>query len=150
MNGKSKMLTWILSHIIENTFETEVGKDQYKNEEKKCLDVIFSLYQEEKENVHYPKLVLRIFAEHNYVAVLTKETWKDDEGEGKDSEWKLYSYHDSCWRTDGVDRVISDYQYKLNTIGEAFKKKWYEITTLLPQDIDEIKKIRRKKYGHDR
>ncbi len=50
-------------------------------------------------------LTMALYAPSNYVGVYV--AWADAFTKIEDiSGWRMASYHDSCWRTDGVERVI--------------------------------------------
>jgi len=101
-------------------------KDFSKNDlQNIALQFTFDLRVNCVKEVGYRHLDLIAWAPRNYVGIFTKERWNvlsnddledSEDGEiiikkGKDynigsSDYEIHSYHDSCWREDGVRRVL--------------------------------------------
>lgn len=83
----------------------------------------------------YPVAQLLIFAEYNYVGVYYRESLRDacgpeDDGDDRYTKWRRLSYHDSCWRDDGVDRFLSRFGPRINTLDwhdGICNNKWYSL-----------------------
>jgi hypothetical protein len=163
------MLRWILSSIIQNTFEKQVGRWQSKNdrlsgyrpstETPKALLITFRLSVDHDKEDGYRWLELLIYAPSNYVGVLVREHsnvyqlddvdhYEDDESivfkKGKGyiesyTDWKCYSYHDSCWRNDGIDRILKEYEERFSGI-DFHTATWYTIQTMTPDLIETFAK----------
>lgn len=134
------MLQYILGQIICNTFEQECERHQYKPEDHgKCLYVCFDLTLDYEKEEGYRWVELVIYAPCNYVAVFIREgkniktEFETNLDHGK---WERLSYHDSCWRQDGVSKFISRYNDRFSLIGFNFNKKWYSIQDV-PKEIAE-------------
>lgn len=56
-----------------------------------------------KGDYRYPAYQLVIYGKSNYVGVFIRDSIMPPD---KTSEWFLLARHDSCWRSDGVDRFI--------------------------------------------
>ena len=101
------MLEWIIDHII---------CDEYHNAFRatNCTDAMklsFHLRIDYEREEGYRNLELFLWSDSNYVGVFCRETWNVCDlntrkaTEGK-SELRLLAFHDSCWRSDGVERFI--------------------------------------------
>lgn len=144
------MLSLILSNIICDTFERQVGRNLFAP--PVAMDVKFDLCCDYENEDGYRWLHLRIYAPGNYVTVLVKESWRvfknddpDTEIEGE-SGWKLKSYHDSCWREDGVHRTLRDYQDRLATVNTIFGA-WYKKVSLSSEEVSEIERVKKERIG---
>lgn len=157
------MLQHILSTIICDTFERQVGRWQQKNKARKALKIRFRLNIDYDIEDGYRWLDLIIYGPHNYVYVFTSESWNiyhledveshTDDGpvfkSGKGYEvgkngLTLHSFHDSCWR-DAVHRVISEYSDRIagiNGIGPWYES--FEVTEAMEKDFSEIERSRRQ------
>jgi hypothetical protein len=148
-----------LTNIICKEFEKNVGKNQDPMFGKKtgtdffAMDLSFRLYNYAGED-GYRHLHIRIYGPMNYVAVMIKEDWtiihesymdpNADDGlrPGKDylegnTGWMLASYHDSCWRTDGVESILYTYEPRLGGI-DTLNDGWYKKTALTEVERQEI------------
>lgn len=122
----------LLTKVIVQTFEEKVGKWQSKNRTHKALKLTFSLSLDYNKEEGYRQLEVVIYGPMNYVGVYIRETWTvialedlEDDGEGdtfvkpgKDyneghSEWTTLAYHDSGWRTDGIDEIFRKYEKRI-------------------------------------
>lgn len=161
------MLENMVASMICQEFEHNVGRKQSHNEKQIAMKLTFRLSNDYDLEEGYRHLQVLIYAPYNYVAVFVKEDWTiipvdelDDENdclkkgcnyrEG-DTGWKMISYHDSCWRTDGIDRIIQSHRDRLNgldTIGEtcvvngkSFTGHWYstvEVTGDLKKEMEKM------------
>lgn len=129
-----------VSNIICSEFENNVGRWQIKKETMYAMKLTFRLSNNWDMEEGYRHLQMLIFGPMNYIGVFVKEDWTvipvdelDDEEdclkEGcdyrtGDTDWKMISYHDSCWTSDGVDRILSLHSARLN--GLDFGPHWYE------------------------
>jgi hypothetical protein len=116
----------IVSSIICDEFDRNVGRRQFKNSNKFGMKITFRLCVDYDKEEGYRFLDILIYAENNYVAVMARERWNvipvceleyDEKSEDtvikKNSkgyregctEWKLVSFHGSCWR-DGVYNIL--------------------------------------------
>jgi hypothetical protein len=154
-----------LVEIICKEFEKNVGRNQEPAFKKKdnadffAMDLKFNLnpYYEKGEE-GYRHLHIRIYGPMNYVAVLVKEDWtvihesyQDPKAEdgllpGKDyvegnTGWMLASYHDSCWRTDGIHSILNAYEHRLSGIDSDFSNNWYVKKTLTEDERKEIEDL---------
>lgn len=158
----------LLRDVIAQTFEERVGRDEIQKAAKrqnprgecdtpKCLRVSFKLRVDHAIEEGYRHLDIVIFAPHHYVGVYTRERWdtiaiadmEDDDGElvpkrGKDytkgaSTWKRYSYHDSCWRSDGIERILLEYEDKIVSFADL---SFYSVKAL-PAELLEGKCTKR-------
>lgn len=153
----------ICANIIESHFDKEIGRNQYRKPEhkQKAMLVSFRVKVDYDVEEGYRHLDLLIWGPMNYVAVMVRERWNvvrasdlvphpDFEGdtcirEGSegyvegDTGWKLASYHDSCWRSDGVDNVIFGNRHRITGIDSLFK--WYEEINPSPEQKQEFEKL---------
>lgn len=54
----------------------------------------------------------------------------------------MISYHDSCWRTDGVDPILSLHAARLN--GLDFSTHWYERVEVSGELLRELETMMRR------
>ena len=149
----------IVEAIICETFEKNVGRWQVKHEKPKAFEIRFRTKIDYDKEEGYRWLTMRIYGPMNYIAVFTREEWNvipqdeleyDEETtdsnikedsigyrEGK-SEWKKEVYHDSCWRTDGVHRVLWENRDKIQGVDGP---EWYRIVELSKEELEEIEQI---------
>jgi hypothetical protein len=101
---------------------------------------------------------LLIYAPSNYVGVYTRERSNlaplDKEGEicgdynYHYGVWQSMSYHDSCWREDGVKRFIYTYQDVLNVFSGS-SRDWYEVITA-PEEIQKDPRLEKCRWQDPR
>jgi len=139
----------ILTTIITETFEKEVGRNQTTKGQKALL-VSFRLPINTDKEDGYRCLELLVYGPMNYVGVYVRQTWDiislddldfDDDGDGcpkpgKDyvkttTAWEQICYHDSGWRTDGIDRIIQMYEDQILGLKGP---RWYQVVDA-PQEI---------------
>ena len=124
------MLETIFARVICETFTHEVGNWQGGKESPQGMQLTFNLTDGEK-------VTMLIYGRDNYVGVYTKRL-----GEG----WECMAFHDSCWRSDGVERFIFTNREKFSTLGKIWKR-WFEIVPVGPELDAELKQVRKAKYG---
>jgi len=156
------MLVSVLENIICSTFEKEVGRGQMAKGKQFAMDISFLLSVDINVEEGNRNLNIRIFAPSNYVGVLTQETWNyyrhedikeyNDESiifkEGKnhiigETEWERQSYHDSCWRNDGIHSIL--YKHKETIITVDSMSNWYKKHEMIEKDIYEFDRAILKK-----
>jgi len=162
-----------LIDIICKEFEKNVGRNQDPVFSKKeraeflAMDIKFRLYPyHDKGEDGYRHLHIRIYGPMNYIAVLVKEEWvvihesyqdpKADDGllPGKDyvegdTGWMLASYHDSCWKSDGVEQILNVYDQTGRLSGIEGFDYWYEKTPLTLVERKEIEDLLQARNNHD-
>ena len=134
------MLTYILSSIICDTYMSVFGKFA-----KDAMLLRFSLSATKEEE--FPHVELLIWGEMNYVGV-----WIRVVGGGKTEvdggpDWYPISYHDSCWKYDGVERFIQLASDKLNTIFSLGSSDWYYTITITDSLREKLNKTRKARYN---
>ena len=128
-------LTNILSSIVCDSFERNVGRGQINSTEPKALVLEFNsrINYEKEDGYRYRDLL--IYAPQNYVGVYTRERWHTRANDPPDlvsernsysnanyqyttggTEWEVLSYHDSAWRTDGVDTFFRKHKESLESL----------------------------------
>lgn len=157
------MYELIVVSIICNTFDKCVGRHQDNpfsrdpKAKKMAMDIRFDLQVDYEKEKGYRHLTVRIYAPGNYVAVLVKEDWnvianedlvwsdreqyavirKGSKGYVKgETEWELVSYHDSCWRSDGVDNILWKNRERIthiDTLGST--EGWYNKVEMTAEEI---------------
>lgn len=143
----------ILSSIICSEFENKVGRWQCKNVTPFAMKVSLRLSVDYSIEEGYRNLHILIYGPMNYVGVYIKEDWTVipvDEIEDEDSlkpgcdyrkgetGWKVISYHDSCWRTDGVDRILHLHRDRISGIDSL--SYWYKVSEITPELTEELEK----------
>jgi len=146
------MVENILSTIICDEFERQIRPHDGKQwPHKHGLKFTFSLWYRDDERMSrdgfYPKTEMLLYAECNYVGVYvrTYDVHGLDTKE-EDAKWECMSHHDSCWRTDGVQRFLWENREILNGIGQVFKP-WCEKVEVNEELKEELREIRRRKYN---
>jgi hypothetical protein len=149
------MLEWIVNTIICDEYQKEF-KD--KGEHKYAMKLEFSLAIDYEKEEGYRNVELWLYAEDNYVGVYSRENWNvaplnsnyDENGDPKYesgvSEWQSLSFHDSCWRTDGIDRFI--FKHKDRIICLRSLHGWYEKVPMTKEMIKTFREVLRKKRGY--
>jgi hypothetical protein len=142
----------LVTKVLVQTFEEKVGKHQIHNKDgkRRALKVVFSLTIDHEKEDGYRFLDLIIYGPMNYVGVYARERWNvipledlEDEDDGGPKpgknyvegaeKWKRIAYHDSCWRTDGVHRLLFENRLKITSFsGSSF----YEVIDV-PAEIDQ-------------
>ncbi|RDJ35019.1 MAG: hypothetical protein DWQ19_09295 [Crenarchaeota archaeon] len=148
------MLVYILENIITDTFEHQVGRNQAEQETPKAMWIQFHTSIDHDNEVGYRYRELLIFAEHNYIGVYTRDRWcvagiEDEDYVEGENDWEVLSYHDSCWRTDGVRSFLLKYEDNLLTIGRLCQH-WFEIKEMSEEEIAHLKDRRHQKYNYHR
>lgn len=151
--------TYILSDIICDTFEEKVGR----NNPDKALKVSFHVnpdYSKEDGNRY---MDLLIWGPMNYVAVFFRDRWNvidlsdlEDDGDGDtyirpgatgyvegEGALQLKAYHDSCWREDGVKRILFEYLDKVASLDNGLKRDFYEVIDV----TDEMRECLQNRRG---
>lgn len=146
------MLNHILRSIICYEFERVIGGMQWKKtlakppEPMHCMEMTFNLHEDQNrpspeiiENPHYPSVQLLIFGASNYIGVYFREA--------KDCEygpWQHLSCHDSCWRDDGVDSFIRQYEERISTLGwhdGLGTNTWYTKREISKEEAKHLREI---------
>jgi len=132
----------LFRQMIIGLFENVVGKG---NTKKQAL--LLSLISEGEKGDFFVELLL--YAPGNYVGVYTREAKL-----GRKivfGKWKCLSYHDSCWRTDGVGNFFSslreDQYVSLPPIciqdnGVQKLSEGLDVIELSERDIEELNQAR--------
>jgi hypothetical protein len=141
-------MTNIVTKIICSTFETEVKRNQSKNKRKFGMLVSFNLELDFEKEEGNRNLDILIYSPSNYVGVIAKESWsviKNEEIEGEfglkpgcdyrigDTGWMYACYHDTCWRTDGVEKIVYSNSRRIAFITSNVYPNWYEKIEMTPE-----------------
>ena len=150
----------IVASIISSQFESLCGSKDRKIADHEAMVVKFRLHPDHNVEDGYRHLTLLIFgSDDNSISVYAKTDWTVIRNEWSDGEsllgnheyvegctpWVLYSCHDSCWRSDGVECIISEFKERISIL-DSFHG-WYAIESLSEAQIKELKEIRRAKYS---
>ena len=138
----------VLSTIICEQYQ-ELIEDKRKRLNNKGLLIRFSISAWDDppfilkniEDNRYPSYELLIFGETNYVGVYIRDTMLHPE---EKSEWYCLSYHDSCWRTDGVREFVYQAEKYINTIKSI--KRWFSIVKIFPAHKKILREAKRKRH----
>jgi hypothetical protein len=158
------MMNGVVSSMICNEFRKEFQKRGDKSwqmsDPERAMRVRFSLKLDYDVEEGYRHLDLLIFgAGSNYITVMAKldwavirTEWLGDDGDGLlegfdyiegSTPWVHYSNHDSCWTSDGVERIINEFANRINCLDSRYDS-WYFIDTLTPEQVEEFHEITRK------
>jgi len=146
------MLESIISTIICDTYEKQFRSNP---DTSLAMKITFSLpidYDKEEGS----RAIELMLMYKGYVGVFSREIFSVVPREGIDfekdclkqgyeykdgfTEWKLLSCHDSCWRSDGVDRFIFTNSKRLSYIKTLFN--WYTEEHLTEREQGEFRKLR--------
>jgi hypothetical protein len=118
----------VLKSIITEEFEYKFK--QNPDAEKKGMLISFRL-RSPKENDwdNYYFADMFIFG-CDYTGVFVRERKNSEVG-----EWKNKSYHDSCWRTDGVHSFLFEYRDRIEGLDTLGKHDWYETVDLTDEEV---------------
>jgi hypothetical protein len=111
----------------------------------------YIVYNMKHKIIYFKKISIVAFRPMNYTFIGTYDSEKDI----TQADIKRYSYHDSCWSSDGIDRIV---QQIAKEIDEKFSKKeneiydvkididflrlrFYEGTITIPSDINVFSKF---------
>lgn len=152
----------IVDSIICDEFDKKVKRWQSKEEKPVAMQLTFRISTEYEVEEGYRHLDMLIYGHCNYVAVLVRERWNvipnveletvDDEEYIKTSSkgyregstgWKLASYHDSCWRSDGVHNVIYKNKDRISGIDSLFG--WYQRIEMTEELFETIETLTSRK-----
>ena len=153
----------MLEHLLSDVICITYLKERTLNPGKAMLiDFSSKINYDTEEGYRHRQLLLYAPRDGSYIQVWQRETWDvialedtedsdDDDGEmvpkrGKGytegaSEWKLMSYHDTCWRSDGVQRFVQEHSDKLMVFSGL--GKWYEFVDP-PPDWEELLRQQRR------
>lgn len=142
------MRTSVLSQIIQREFDSKFSRGRTWGNPDVSVDAMiveFNLdvnYKEYEDGYRY--LSLAIVPLTNYVLVAYRvhgtlaakidwETFQVPEGQDPDDVdldytefdegWKFVTYHDSCWRSDGVDNIL--FKFRDQIVGVSGFTDWY-------------------------
>ena len=139
-------LIYLVQGFISDTFERKVGKWQGKLDkdgqptDKKALIVSF-----QTDNL---KIRMLLHASANYVGVYLNQAG--------DRVWDCVCYHDSCWRTDGIESFLKMYQDNLHLCFFPNIEEFYlhetivrgmHVVKLTDEQVDELHEIRKLKFS---
>lgn len=136
-----QMLGNMICFLADQHVVRKPGDTKWHND--KALLIDFRL-RRRKNN----KLSILLWAPSNYVSVFTKESERvglHRPLSNVETDWKVWADHDSCWRTDGVERIIDEYEEIL----EGFD--WtdcYKVIDVSPAQEDAFRAIKRAKRGY--
>jgi hypothetical protein len=156
------MLSNILSTIICQEFEKNptFKTPGYLSSVDTAMRVDFRLAVNSAVEEGYRHLSLLIFgAGSNYIKVFARLRWTvieiaDLDGDDNirkpytegETPWILLSDHDSCWRSDGVERVIAQYSDRLSTLEwMGSSNGWYTAMKLTEDEIKSLAKLWRNR-----
>jgi len=137
---------YMLRNVVTGAFEHRVGKWQGAvGTDGKVTDMhaLLVLFKIKNKNVQ-----MLIHAPANYVGVYARK---------EKGKWKCISYHDSCWRSDGVERFLFEHREDMRF---TFSAAWVEkvgtvvehitdailVVALSQEQLEKFRQIRKKKY----
>ena len=151
----TKMYTFAISQIIQDTYESVRTNDR-------GFLITFSVNPDYDVEDGYRYRDLIVFAPKGmrYVFVMYRDRWNvcpngSDTYDKGQSEWRKLSYHDSCWRHDGVQDfinffaadhgIIQEMQYQNSDLPDVqvVDARWY--ATFEPSD-DLVQYARKTDY----
>ena len=145
------MLEWMLTKVICDTYEKEFRSNP---DQSLAMSIPISIHIDHEKEDGYRHLELLIMWK-GYVGVFVRETYTviplegiDHENdclkEGYDysegqTEWQCLSCHDSCWRSDGVERFIFKNRERLS--GFSTISGWYKTVNLSEEELEKFRRI---------
>lgn len=120
------MLTKVITEIIVCEYEKRIAKKVLATKPNDTgMMVSFRIQTRSGDR---RTLQLLIWGAHNYVGVWVRVV-DDVRADFAPESWTLVSEHDSAWRTDGVDRIISMFApdiVLLESMSFDYRHGWYE------------------------
>lgn len=140
------MIEGILSSIICDEYQKQFrDKGNYRH----AMKLEFALYLDYAKEDGHRNVELWLYAEDNYVGVYSRENWTVRNSSdynakyNKDTgEWKHLAFHDSCWRSDGVDSFIKRNRDRLNCL-RGFHG-WYKRVEVTPEQVKVFREVTKK------
>jgi len=136
---------YMMERTIAQLFTQAVGKWQGEigsdGEPTKRKALLISFRIKEKS------VQMLIHAPANYVGVYTRK---------EKGKWDCLVYHDSCWISDGINRFLWKHHEDIRFCIFPLKDGWdvienitnaIHVVQLSKEQLDELKKVRKKKYG---
>jgi hypothetical protein len=136
-----RMLANMICFLVEQHIARKPTDTKWNND--KALLIEFRLRRKKND-----KLSLLIWAPTNYVSVFTKEGERggfNQTFQSVETDWKVWADHDSCWRSDGIDRIMNEYE----EIFEGFD--WldcYKVVDISPAQEEAFRAIKRARRGY--
>lgn len=149
------MMIHLIRSVICQTYEKEFRRKP--GFEKTAMKITFNLYIDHSKEEGYRYLDLIIMF-HGYVGVFIRErstlvpieALDGDDGlkPGYDyvdtvGDWQCLSCHDSCWTSDGVNRLIWEYRDKLSSFSGL--GDWYSKVELTQEEYDSFVNVERER-----
>lgn len=138
---------YMIQEVICQSFTRAVGRWQNGETAPEGEEVDTKALLVQFRRDHRAPVQMLIHAPANYVGVYV----------GVDDSWECRAYHDSCWRSDGVERFLWENREKLGFIWPMIASDDYEliqsitdaihIVRLSKEQLDTLKSIRKKKYN---
>ena len=138
------MISYMLSNIICETFEKEVGKHQH--ETGKAMHIGFDLTTS-KSRDQYRVCHMYIHAPANYVHVATQSESIDKDGAQHWRPMCHIGYHDSCWR-DSIQSFIFQNREELSVFRSFDLFSWYDVVTLSKVECDYLYLLERERTAY--
>lgn len=137
------MIETMLSHVIEDAFEKQVGKGQHDT--GKALHIGFHKHTDGGDQYHVVHMYL--FAPDNYVYVAFQDEFIGPKGKRRVGKMEIACCHDSCWRSSIQDFLFKN-RLELSTFA-AFKRltDWYDILTFSKDEMDFLRHLRNWKQS---
>ena len=155
------MLHGILSTIICSEYEKSFKNLNWERTQSEKpiqgMELEFSLNINYDVEDGYRRLKMLIFNQYNYVSVFAKQEWEVIPSEGLEEDeilsgyddtvgstpWVHFSAHDSCWRSDGVSRILHLFHKDilgLSGISDWYSD-WYKSVVLTDEEVKVFNKI---------
>ena len=144
------MIQDILSSIICREYEKNFKMQNWNrgSELVKAMEITINLNLDYEKEEGYRELKILIFNEYNYVSVFAKLLWnvvksgrveveREDElkpGIEGSTPFVHFSAHDTCWCSDGIERIIHLFRNRLNCL-EGFGSDWYKVRMLEESEV---------------
>ena len=93
------MYIWDISNYLCSIIESILPVHSGERSIVFSLEAGYSRFEDSNCLEDYQEFQILVNRKQNYTGVFLRIA-KDD--------WKYYSYHDSCWRSDGVQKIVSE------------------------------------------
>lgn len=144
------MYSNILSDIICQQYEESIEKNR-QGLNNKALLISFSInvfknpptVLKNIKDERYPSYDLLIFGESNYIGVYLKDSMLHPE---EKSQWYCLAYHDSCWRSDGVNNFLWRAEKYINIIRNY--DHWFKVIKFTASEKQILREVKNNYILH--
>jgi hypothetical protein len=132
----------MLAELICLEYENKIRKSIDGNENNKALLIEFS---KNSDSERYPSYELMIFGKYNCTGVYLRDKLLHPD---EVSDWFCLSYHDSCWKQDGVEMFLWRAEKEIVCFRYIGNLSPFEIRTLSEEEISFLRDAKHARYDY--